>query len=81
MFPSILVDECALRIMASRLKVTSHFGINGELSIISRDADTLVSSLTISFVYLKFGLNIFSLVGMCWVIGVIYESFMGHLVI
>jgi len=44
--------------MASHLKVTSHFGINGELSIISLDADILASNLMILFVYLKFGLNI-----------------------
>jgi len=46
----MLVDEWALWIIASRLKVTAHLGIKGELSIISLAEDIRVSSLTIVFV-------------------------------
>jgi hypothetical protein len=46
--------------MVSRLKATSHPGIKGELRITSLAADILVSSRTISFVYLNLGLNICS---------------------
>jgi hypothetical protein len=45
--------------MASCLKAIFHFGIKGELRIISLAAEILISNLTISLVYLKFGLNIF----------------------
>jgi hypothetical protein len=55
LFPSMLVDEWALRIIASRLKVTSHFGIKGELRIVSLAEDIRVSNLTILFVYVNLG--------------------------
>jgi hypothetical protein len=39
--------------------VTFHFGIKGEFKITSLAAEILVSNLTVSLVYLNFGLNIF----------------------
>jgi len=54
----MLVEEWALRIIASRLKATSHLGIRAELRITSLATEILVSNRTILFVYLKFGLNI-----------------------
>ncbi|MBA7672797.1 hypothetical protein ES703_80984 [subsurface metagenome] len=56
----MLVDEWALWIMASHLRVTSHLGIKGELRIISLAADILVSNRTILLVCLNLGLNICS---------------------
>ena len=59
LFPSMLVDKWALWIMASRLKMTLHFGIKGELRIVSLAAEILVSHFTVLLVYLNFSLNIF----------------------